>query len=423
MKNKKKNLLVVFSLLAIVILSLTFSYYKNKTNLALIKKSNEQKSSELQVDKEKEIKLHYNEYVVTVSQTFIYDILGKKIGEIGKNVELTLSSPLLDSKSEFFHVISGEFYIKYDTVIPIKELSNVDKRYKKYIPFNENVVTKKPVRVYTEDGFYVTINKLLNEPIIIRDANKSYFEYNNRLVYINNEDVSEFRLTNNTILIPRKNVAIITYHAIYDPAIEICKTVICLSENMFGKHMEYLSTNNYLTMNMKELEYFMDGKIRIPTYSVVITIDDGFLGQRAKAVLEKYKVNATIFLIASLYKYDDFKTEYLDVQSHTYQMHTLNECPNYGEQGGGILCLSEEHILNDLLEASKLLNGSKVLAYPFFEYNDYAISLVKKAGYTMAFKGGYWKAYPGKNKYEIPRYTIFSYDDVEKLKDIILEYD
>lgn len=422
-KNNKKIFLVVFSLLTLIIILLVFLYYKNETNLELIKKNNEQNISKLQAEKEKEIKIHYNEYVITVFQTSIYDIFGKKIGEIGKNIELTLGSPLIDAKSDFFYVKSGDFYIKYDSVMPIKELSNVDQKYKKYIPFNENILTKKSVSIYTEDGFYMTISKFLNEPIIIKDIDKSYFEYNNRLVYINNEDVSEFRHTNNTSLIPRKNVAVITYHAIYDPATEICKSVICLTDKMFEIHMEYLSTNNYLTMTMKEFEYFMDGKIRIPTLSVVVTIDDGFLGQRAKDILGKYKVNATIFLIASLYKYDDFKTDYLDVQSHTYQMHTLNECPDYGAQGGGILCLSEEHILNDLSKASELLNGSKILAYPFFEYNNYAISLVKKAGYTMAFKGGYLKAYPGENKYVIPRYTIFSYDDVEKIKDIILEYD
>jgi hypothetical protein len=179
MINKKKNLLVVFSLLTILILLFIFLYYKNKTNFTLTKKNNEQNINELEINKEKEIKIHYNKYVITVSKTSIYDVLGKKIGEVGKNIELTLSTPLIESKSDFFYVESGDFYIKYDTVMPIKELSNIDQRYKKYIPFNENIVTKKSVSIYTDDGFYMTINKFLNEPIIIKDIDKCYFEYNN----------------------------------------------------------------------------------------------------------------------------------------------------------------------------------------------------------------------------------------------------
>ena len=78
-----------------------------------------------------------------------------------------------------------------------------------------------------------------------------------------------------------------------------------------------------------------------------------------------------------------------------------------------MLCDSEENILKDLKLSSEKLNGSKVFCFPFYDYNDRAISLLKQAGYEMAFigqsnSGGYSKI--GTNKYMIPRLTMSSLD-------------
>ena len=61
-------------------------------------------------------------------------------------------------------------------------------------------------------------------------------------------------------------------------------------------------------------------------------------------------------------------------------------------------------------------------AYPFFDYNNRAIEILKKAEFKMAFIGqsstnGFSK--PGINKYKIPRKTVFSNTNVDKLKEIL----
>ena len=111
--------------------------------------------------------------------------------------------------------------------------------------------------------------------------------------------------------------------------------------------------------------------------------------------------------------------EYIEFHSHGHNIHNVGQCP--GGQGGGIKCLEKSKLLEDLRTSSQLLKGSKVFCYPFYEYNNYAISVLKEAGYTMAFAGllGNGKVHVGTNKFLIPRYTITSDTTVNNLAYII----
>ena len=85
-------------------------------------------------------------------------------------------------------------------------------------------------------------------------------------------------------------------------------------------------------------------------------------------------------------------------------MHNQGVCP--GGQGGGIKCLPEEKVLEDLKITKDLLNNPIAFAYPFYEYNTRAMELLKKAGFILAFIGGNKKAKPGINKMLVPRYAV-----------------
>ena len=60
----------------------------------------------------------------------------------------------------------------------------------------------------------------------------------------------------------------------------------------------------------------------------------------------------------------------------------------------------------DLELSRKTLNDTEAFCFPFYEYNDYAIDLVKTAGFKTAYIGGDKKASIGINNYTIPRITI-----------------
>ena len=83
--------------------------------------------------------------------------------------------------------------------------------------------------------------------------------------------------------------------------------------------------------------------------------------------------------------------------------------------------MDKEKLVNDLKTSSEILHGSTVFCYPFYEYNNYSIEVLKEAGYTMAFAGciGSCKVNTKTNKYIIPRYTITSDVTLDKFISII----
>ena len=136
---------------------------------------------------------------------------------------------------------------------------------------------------------------------------------------------------------------------------------------------------------MEDISLFVDGKIQLPKKTVVITIDDGYFVQAMINVLEEFDFHATLFLIGKAGNPSDYQSPNLEIHSHTYGLHYTGACS--GGQGSPLKCLSRDKILEDLKKSREQLNGSKVFCYPYFEYNDYAISLLKEAGFEMAFIG------------------------------------
>ena len=73
-----------------------------------------------------------------------------------------------------------------------------------------------------------------------------------------------------------------------------------------------------LTLKMKEVEMYVDGKIRLPK-SVLITIDDGGKTKDGIDLLTEYKMYATIFLVTSWFDPKDYyKTEFIELHSHSF---------------------------------------------------------------------------------------------------------
>ena len=98
-------------------------------------------------------------------------------------------------------------------------------------------------------------------------------------------------------------------------------------------------------------------------------------------------------------------------------MHTNGVCPM--GQGGGIRCLSEDKIQADLEASRETLNNTEAFCYPFYEYNDYAVEQVKKAGFKLAFIGGNKMVTKDTNPYLIPRYVIYKNTGLSYLKNLL----
>ena len=417
--NKKIIIIITLMLIILSIVALLIGYKINNDNQNKLKEQKELYNDILK---------HYNQYVKTNKETTLYKLVDNKYlssGKVGKNQELISKEQEITYEDEYLIVNTfiEPYYIYYKDLEIIESLSSKDNRYKNYIPFNKNIITKEITYFYDENNDLVyALNTSLELPIIINKKDTYGVEYNNQLLYVKSEDVSEIKDSNNTELTNTSGIAVLNYHFFYDETLQSerndCNQIICMSRSGFVKHLDYIKTNNIFTPTMNEFEMYLNQEINLPK-SVLITIDDGWRTEIATQLLEDYKLNGTIFLITSWFNEINFLNdlEYVEYHSHGDNLHNQGECR--GGQGGAIKCKDKNYLLQDLNLSRQKLSGSTAFCYPFYEYNDYSINVLKEAGFTLAFAGGFKKATPSTDKYQIPRYVMYDYTTVNQLASYI----
>ncbi len=214
-------------------------------------------------------------------------------------------------------------------------------------------------------------------------------------------------LTGNATRIP-----VLNYHFFYDAASgESCNQSICLDTAKFEEQLKYLKDNGWKTLTMEEFRAWMYGEIELPAKSILLTVDDGGQGtgksngNKLIPLLEKYQAHATIFLITGWYFPPDYQSPYLDIESHTNEMHTEGLCSGV-PRGAQMLCSTKEQVLEDLKKSISVTGSKKAFCYPFYAYNNAAVEAVRESGFALGFQGGGYKATRASNKLLVPRYAI-----------------
>lgn len=366
------------------------------------------------------IKSNYGSAVKTTKDTKLYINENGKYNDVGSiNKDNILELEVVDNISlnnKYFKLLDSDYYVSYKDVIPTTD--TINKRYLNYIEFPIKVTTKENITYY-DDSFkeLFTLKSPVTSKVIVNLDDYYGISLLSRLVYVKKEDV------NNVVEVDSseemaKSVPAILYHFIYLDGDTSCNDIICHSEEQIDSHFKFIADNNIFTLNTSEVLSFIKGEINLPKKSILITIDDGARAENFIPFLEEYQLNATLFLVSSWYSVSKFSSPYLEIASHTHNMHTTGVCPT--GQGGGINCLPESEILNDLKLSRETLNNTKAFCFPFYEYSDYSINLVKEAGFEMAFIGGSTKIKKGINPYKIPRYPILSSFGVDYISNLVL---
>ena len=339
-------------------------------------------------------------------------------GSINKDVIVELeqiANPSLEN--EYFKILDTDYYLSYDDVEKT-DISN-DKRYLNYLEFPLEITTDSNTIFYDKNGNELfSLDNPITAKVIINNENYYGIKLLSNLVYVKKESVNTTtELEDTNIDLIAKELPAILYHFIYLNGDPSCNETICHSEEQIDSHFKFLHDNDVFTLNTDEVLSFIKEEIRLPKKSILITIDDGARAENFIPFLEKYQLNATLFLVSSWYPVSKFSSPYLEIASHTHDMHTTGVCPT--GQGGGINCLDEVTVLTDLKNSRETLNNTKAFCFPFFEYSDYSINLVKEAGFEMAFIGGGTKIKPGIDPYKIPRYTFFNNTSVDYLRRLV----
>lgn len=419
-KKKSSLIIIIISIIVLLLLGLLSVY--------LINEDKKQKELERQEKLKNEIISKYNEYVVTNNNTFLYEFIDGEyieVGEVGQNVNLELEEIEITHETKYFKIKDTNYFIEYKQILP-SEKKEINDRYKSFVVFNKNIITKDKTSFYKENGdLFITINKSYNLPIIINEKDKYGVEFYNQLLYVKKEDVKEEKKVTNTKEETRTNIRTLTYHTVYIPEKESCtNSAVCHPIKKFEEQMKYLHDKKYLTLTMEELEMFLDGKIRVPKKTIVITLDDGRRLNNSVPIVEKYGIYSTFFVITSKYSIEKYKdSKYARFESHTDDLHHNYKC-NSGYYGGQMLCEKYDNIIKDLKLSQEKLGGSHYFAYPFFDSNAQAIKALKETGFKMAFIGEYTSnGYStGKtDRFQLRRKTIFGTDGLSVLKSYLAE--
>jgi len=425
MNNKRMIFIIILGIVISVIAGLVGYklYLVNLDKKEKLRKETEEKLLQ-------EIQNNYGSTVVTINDAKLYILDGeyKEVGVIAKDVTINLVEQDLTHETEYFQIIGldQEYYISYKDVTLAEEQTK-NNRYQNYILFNKQIVTNNATNFYLDGKKIYTINKSFTFPIYIIDGDKYYVEYDNQLMYVLKEDIKEIVDKNNSNDAKAKEIATILYHFVYNPDKgETCVESICHTTHQVQSHIDYLKQNNYFTPTMKEFEMWIDGKLNLPKKSIMITLDDGAFAYNASEIFTKNEINASLFVVAAWFDPKVFETEYFEVHSHGTDLHNAYVCPGQGNLGGGILCLPKETLLNDLKYSREVTNMTTVFAYPFYDYNNYSIEVLKEAGFTMAFAGYYEAGIPnmviGGDKFRIPRFTFSSTTTTDYLASILSTY-
>lgn len=185
-------------------------------------------------------------------------------------------------------------------------------------------------------------------------------------------------------ILGEEGLPVLMYHFFYDESKgEKGQDGNWIEISNFEEQIKYLANNDFYFPTWQEVEDYIDGNQELPEKSVVITVDDGddSFFELAVPVLQKYNVTATSFVIT--YWYGDRasnKEKNVDYQSHSNDMHKA------GSNGKGVmLSWDYDKIKEDVLLSSEILGGANIFCYPFGQYNDLDIKVLKDTGYKLAF--------------------------------------
>lgn len=202
-------------------------------------------------------------------------------------------------------------------------------------------------------------------------------------------------------------------------------TIVLTSE--FEKQMAFLAKHNYTSLTAEEFYSFIQNKSVVPKNSILITFDDGFKNNfdATYQILKKYNFTAINFIDTGQITEKNSKSmqnitvqdlqkgcDVFDFQSHTYNFHQRNE-----EGEAYLLSETKKAIQKDI--AISLVNLNKknpILSYPYGEYDDETIEVLKRLNIKMAFTNEGEDVRPGMDLYKIPRKIILPDDTIEVFK-------
>ena len=178
-----------------------------------------------------------------------------------------------------------------------------------------------------------------------------------------------------------------------------------ISAQALTEEIRWLKSEDYYFPTWKEVRAYADGELILPEKSIVLTFDDGEKATLEMLIplLEECQVPVTSFLITSKKgesKVVEYTSEYLIYQSHTHDMHKSGGVAGHR---GLFPVIGEEEGMVDLEKSIEICGSRDAFAYPYGDYSDSAIAMLKEAGFLCAVTTQPGRVFPGDDPYLLPR--------------------
>ncbi|WOV88261.1 polysaccharide deacetylase family protein [Sporosarcina oncorhynchi] len=271
--------------------------------------------------------------------------------------------------------------------------------------------TKKPVKIYNTPNAGKEIGHIQpNLTIHMQREQRGFYPINfgGKTAYVNKKDI-----------IVDAGIPVLMYHDLVKT--KVGDNVSVLEVDKFAEQMAYLKKNGWTTITPRQMELWVDGKLKLPKKSVLITFDDGYDStiDLAYPILKRHGFKATSFLITSRIDRpgmvsSEHISETADVfsyQNHTHAYHMFNSMT-------GLSYLQSESrfsIASDLEEASEQIekiigNGHKVtaLAYPYGKYGPQTLLALQDTDISIAFTINEGNVHQGDHLLDLNRQRVHS---------------
>lgn len=229
----------------------------------------------------------------------------------------------------------------------------------------------------------------------IRDKESSPEE--NPLLYAEVSTTSPSRIvsTGATTTPGTIDLPIIVYHIVRPsyPSDSAAVRSIAVTPEIFDAQMHYLKDAGYQVVQFSDLENNLASGAPLPAHPVILSFDDGWSDQFKYAfpILQKYHYPTTFFVFTNaigrrgFLSWDNLRALIsggMVIGAHSHSHPYLTK-------------ITSIPVLWDEIDGSKQLLEKKLgvsvteFAYPFGQYNQTIVSLVRKAGYRSA-RGDYY---------------------------------
>ncbi|WP_051280643.1 polysaccharide deacetylase family protein [Anaerovorax odorimutans] len=247
-----------------------------------------------------------------------------------------------------------------------------------------------------------------------------------------------------TDLIPEENtkIPILMYHHLVESGEA---SGVTITEKRFREHMKYLNENGFTALLPIDLLLIKNNEMDMPKNPVMITFDDGYESNYkiAYPILKDNNMKATIFVIVKNMNkkvnghvpkltWDQmeemYKSGYIDIQSHTYNLHNsdsdgehVNLASNGIQRGLVESCAQYQFRLEeDAALSIKYIEknvGNKVfcLAYPYGAFDPWCMEALERQGIIFGFMVENEMADLNDNLYCLKRFNIGMSSDLSKI--------